>query len=69
VFVDGSMIEAYVDSAVSITARAYPVGADATGLALRLPDDSRVIRLGIHRLDPASTPITPPSKDLHAAAR
>ena len=69
VFLDGSMIEAYVNSVASITTRAYPISADATRLALTLPADARVVSLDAYALQPAFPTPTTTTKDVHAAAR
>jgi sucrose-6-phosphate hydrolase SacC (GH32 family) len=62
VVVDGSMVEFYVDDRVSMTSRAYPISSDATGVRLRLGDESRLERVTIYPLDSAF-PSTPAAVD------
>lgn len=47
VFLDGSMIEAYVNERKSLTSRAYPTRADADGLALLAAPGDRIVSLKV----------------------
>jgi sucrose-6-phosphate hydrolase SacC (GH32 family) len=50
VFVDRSMVEAYLDERKSITSRMYPSRPDATGLDLIAAPGDRVVRLRVWRM-------------------
>jgi sucrose-6-phosphate hydrolase SacC (GH32 family) len=50
VFVDRSMVEAYLNDRKSITSRMYPTRPDATGLGLIAAPGDRVVRLRVWRL-------------------
>jgi sucrose-6-phosphate hydrolase SacC (GH32 family) len=50
VFVDRSMVEAYLDERKSITSRMYPTRPDATGLGLIAAPGDRVVRLKVWRM-------------------
>jgi sucrose-6-phosphate hydrolase SacC (GH32 family) len=50
VFVDRSMVEAYLDERKSITSRMYPSRPDATGLGLIAAKGDRVVRLRVWRM-------------------
>jgi sucrose-6-phosphate hydrolase SacC (GH32 family) len=50
VFVDRSMVEAYVNERKSITSRMYPSRLDATGLGLIAAPGDRVVRLKVWRM-------------------
>ncbi len=54
--VDGSMIELYVDDRVSLTSRAYPVGADADGVLIRLARGARLASFCAFELHSAYRP-------------
>ena len=50
VFLDRSMVEAYVNERKSITSRMYPSRPDATGLGLVAAPGDRVVRLKAWRM-------------------
>lgn len=50
VFVDRSMVEAYLNERKSITSRMYPTRADATGLGLIAAPGDRVVSLKVWRM-------------------
>jgi sucrose-6-phosphate hydrolase SacC (GH32 family) len=50
VFLDRSMVEAYLDERKSITSRMYPSRPDATGLGLIAAAGDRVVRLRVWRM-------------------
>jgi sucrose-6-phosphate hydrolase SacC (GH32 family) len=50
VFLDRSMVEAYLNERKSITSRMYPSRADATGLGLIAAPGDRVARLKVWRM-------------------
>jgi sucrose-6-phosphate hydrolase SacC (GH32 family) len=50
VFLDRSMVEAYINERKSITSRMYPTRPDATGLALIAAPGDRVVRLRVWRM-------------------
>jgi sucrose-6-phosphate hydrolase SacC (GH32 family) len=50
VFLDRSMVEAYLDERKSITSRVYPARLDATGLGLIAAKDDRVVKLKVWRM-------------------
>ncbi|HEX8403513.1 MAG TPA: GH32 C-terminal domain-containing protein [Duganella sp.] len=51
VFLDRSMVEAYVNERKSLTSRAYPTRADADGLALLAAPGDRVVSLKVWAMD------------------
>jgi sucrose-6-phosphate hydrolase SacC (GH32 family) len=64
VFLDRSMVEAYLDERKSITSRMYPSRLDATGLGLIAAPADRVVRLRVWRLGALNmeTPAWHPSR-------
>jgi sucrose-6-phosphate hydrolase SacC (GH32 family) len=50
VFLDRSMVEAYVNERKSLTSRVFPARLDATGLALTAAPADRVVRLKVWRM-------------------
>ena len=50
VFLDRSMVEAYLDERKSITSRVYPARLDATGLGLIAAPGDRVAKLKVWRM-------------------
>jgi sucrose-6-phosphate hydrolase SacC (GH32 family) len=50
VFLDRSMVEAYLNERKSITSRMYPSRPDATGLGLIAAPDDRVVSLKVWRM-------------------
>lgn len=61
VFVDRSMLEAYLNERKSLTSRAYPARQDANGVGLLGAPADRVVALNIWELA-ASTPTATPAK-------
>jgi len=63
VFLDRSMVEAYVNDRRSLTSRVYPTRSDATGLALMAASGDRVLSLKVWRMGAANgKPVAPAAK-------
>lgn len=71
VFLDRSMIEAYLNDRKSLTSRAFPARRDATGLRIIGPPDGRVLRLTVHEMGSAfeggAAPIAEPGANVTPA--
>ncbi len=60
VFLDRSMLEAYVNERKSLTSRVFPLRLDATGLGLLAAADDRVVSLKVWRMGAANgKPVAP----------
>ncbi|WP_306392213.1 GH32 C-terminal domain-containing protein [Telluria beijingensis] len=60
VFLDRSMVEAYLNERKSITSRVYPSRLDATGLALISAPGDRIVKLRVWRMGAANgKPVVP----------
>lgn len=60
VFLDRSMVEAYLNERKSLTSRVYPSRLDATGLALNAAPDDRIVKLRVWRMGASNgKPVVP----------
>ena len=60
VFLDRSMIEAYLNERKSLTSRVYPSRLDATGLALNAAPGDRIVKLRVWRMGASNgKPVVP----------
>jgi sucrose-6-phosphate hydrolase SacC (GH32 family) len=69
VFLDRSMVEAYLNERKSITSRVFPSRLDATGLALIAAPDDRVLRLRVWRMGAANGKPVVPAQPASARAQ
>ena len=60
VFLDRSMVEAYLNERKSLTSRVYPSRLDATGLALNAAPGDRIVKLRVWRMGASNgKPVVP----------
>lgn len=67
VFLDRSMVEAYLNERKSLTSRVYPSRLDATGLALNAAPGDRIVKLRVWRMGASNGKPVAPAQPAGAA--
>lgn len=67
VFLDRSMVEAYLNERKSLTSRVYPSRLDATGLALHAAPGDRIVKLRVWRMGASNGKPVAPAQPAGAA--